>query len=72
MAISRNDKPRVCPWCKDTPKVEQDMDSSWYVACSNSHCAVAPITAGYSYPWQAVAVWNCCELPDVMPKPINK
>lgn len=63
---------RLCPWCKQPPKLEQDCDLTWYVSCSFRGCAVSPITAPYQFKRQAVMVWNCCEKPDVMPKPVTK
>lgn len=66
-----DNKLRDCHWCKSTAKVEQDMDLTWYVCCSFSKCAVAPITAPYEYRRQAVMVWNCCGQPDLMPAPIK-
>lgn len=62
---------RRCPWCKQDPTIEQDMDQTWYVACSFKQCAVAPITAPYLTRRQAMMVWNCCEQTDIMPTPIK-
>lgn len=62
---------RGCPWCKKTPKLEQDFDDSWHVCCAFEHCAVKPITHGYRRAQEAAQVWNCCEQPDLMPRPIS-
>lgn len=62
---------RPCPWYKHPAKLEQELDDTWYVCCSFSKCAVAPITATYQFKRQAKLVWNCCEQPDIMPKPIR-
>lgn len=62
---------RKCPWCKTTPTLEQDLDEAWHVCCSFKTCAVKPITHGYKNRHEAVMVWNCCEQPDLIPKPIS-
>ncbi|TDE19263.1 hypothetical protein E1100_25730 [Vibrio owensii] len=47
-----------CPFCGSSPTLEQDSDSSWYVACVNKRCFVLPITLPIVSKRQAVIAWN--------------
>ena len=49
---------KTCPFCMSTPTLEQDSDSSWYVACVNKRCFVLPLTLPFKNRRQAVIVWN--------------
>ncbi|WP_411041356.1 Lar family restriction alleviation protein [Vibrio parahaemolyticus] len=49
---------KPCPFCNSSPNLDQDSDSSWYVACINKRCFVLPITLPFKSKRHAAIAWN--------------
>lgn len=71
IGVGKNPTLRPCPWCHSEPKLVQEQDSTWHVACTFSQCPVTPITVSYRHRHQAVKVWNFEGLPDLIPRPVQ-